>query len=47
VITEGAFNGHEHSNWHKKTVEVVVALPKTTKDTYVGEMFSFTHLKEN
>ena len=41
---KGAFSSHEHSNCHKKAVEVVITLPKTTKD--VGEMLSSTHLKE-
>ena len=41
---KGAFSSHERSSCHKKAVDVVVTLPKTTKD--VGEMLSSTHQKE-
>ena len=42
---KGAFSSHEHSSCHKKAVEVVVTLPKATKD--VGKCFLlYTHLKE-
>ena len=41
---KGAFNNHEHSTVHKKAVELVVTLPKSTRD--VGELLSSAHAQE-
>ena len=40
----GAFNKHEHSVCHKRAVDLVVTLPRTTKD--VGELLSPAHTQE-
>ena len=37
----GGFSSHERSKCHKTALEIVVSLPKTTKD--VGEMLSSTY----
>ena len=41
---KGGFNSHEHSTCHKSAVELVITLPRTTKD--VGEMLSSAHSQE-
>ena len=41
---KGCFNSHEQSKCHKIAVEVIISLPKTTRD--VGEMLSSDHAKE-
>ena len=39
-----AFTGHEKSSTHKIAVEMVITLPKTTRD--VGELISSVHAAE-
>ena len=41
---KGAFSCHQQSNCHKRAVELMVTLPRTTKD--VGELLSLTHSQE-
>ena len=41
---KGCFNSQEQSKCHKTAVEVIISLPKTTRD--VGKMLSSEHAKE-